>query len=205
VGTNGRKPLIGILGGIAAGKSTAAAEFAKLGCKVVDADRIAHDLLGKKRIKEEITAAFGPGIIDRAGRIDRAALAVEAFSSPEKYALLNGILHPPVLTRIERLIGRYNRLRPVKAIVLDVPLLAEKGLAERCDRLVFVDCRPQLRLERAKNADFPGKNQIRARENFQISLDRKKAVADNVIDNNSDLSALARQVAEFFALFVDKG
>ena len=75
----GKKPVIGILGAIASGKSTVAAEFVKLGCKVVDADDIAHKLLERKAVKEEIAACFGGAILDSAGRIDHKKLAAVVF------------------------------------------------------------------------------------------------------------------------------
>ncbi|MEK7992835.1 MAG: dephospho-CoA kinase, partial [Planctomycetota bacterium] len=75
MGKTWKKPIIGILGGIASGKSTVAAEFAKLGCEVINADKIAHELLENEAVKRQIVAAFGPSILDQKGRIDRKKLA----------------------------------------------------------------------------------------------------------------------------------
>lgn len=201
---NTRQPIIGILGGIASGKSTVAAEFAKLGCKVIDADRIAHRLLAEPQCKERLVSAFGGEILDKEGRISKSALAKAAFRDSKRAKLLNGILHPPVLARTERLIGRFRRRPDIPAIILDMPLLLEAGFSRRCDRIVFVDCRRQLRLQRAKKTGLMDEKQLENRENFQISLDRKAAAADNTIDNNSDFSALARQVAAIFTLLRNK-
>jgi dephospho-CoA kinase len=118
------------------------------------------------------------------------------------YENLNKIIHPFVLKRAKELIKQYNRQRQVKAIVLDMPLLAEVGWAKRCDRLIFVNCNRQKRVDRAKKMGVFDENQIKIRENFQISLDNKAAIADNVIDNNSDFSTLVRQVAEIFSNIV---
>lgn len=193
----GKKPLVGILGGIASGKSTVAREFARLGCKVIEADKIVHELLDKKTVIRQVTAAFGKSISDSKGKISRRKLAQLVFADPDKLAMLNQIIHPMVLKRTELLIDRYNHQDRVRAIILDMPLLVEVGWAKRCDRLIFVNCRPKTRAQRAKKLGFD-KKQIKIRENFQISLDNKAGMADNTIENNSDFSALVRQVADIF-------
>lgn len=198
-----KKPIIGILGGIGSGKSTVAAEFAKLGCKVIDADKIAHELLEREAVKKKIISAFGKGILDSAGKVDHKKLADVVFTDADKLSQLNNIVHPLVLAGAEQLIERYNRQNQVKAIVLDMPLLVEVGWAKRCDRLIFVDCKPQLRADRAKKMGIFNKNQLRIRENLQISVDSKAGLADNIIENNFSFSALARQVADIFSYVVD--
>jgi dephospho-CoA kinase len=204
VGNNIKKPIIGILGGIASGKSTVAAEFAKLGCKVIDADKIVHELLQKTVVKDKITGLFGQAILDSAGKIDHRKLAEVVFTDADKLSSLNKIIHPLVLERTEELIELYNRQGGIKAIVLDMPLLAEVGWTERCDKLIFVDCKPKPRIERAKKMRGLDENQIKIRENFQISLDNKATIADNSIDNNSDFQALVRQVFDVFSYIVNK-
>lgn len=82
---------------------------------------------------------------------------------------------------------------------MDMPLLIEVGWADRCDRLVFVDCKRGLRLKRAKKIGILGENQLRLRENFQISLDKKAGIADNMVDNNSGYAMLAKQVSGIFS------
>jgi len=205
VGGLEKKPIIGILGGVGSGKSTVAAEFGKLGCQVIDADKIAHELLDEPEVKKKITASFGNAILDSAGKIDRKRLADVVFTNGDKLSLLNSIIHPFVLARVERLIARYSHQSKVKAIVLDMPLLVEVGWDKRCDRLIFVDCKQQLRWERAKKIGLFDENCVKIRENFQISLDKKVGLADNVVNNNSDFSALAKQVADIFSYIVDNG
>jgi len=202
VGKTGKKPIIGILGGIASGKSTVAAEFAKLGCKVINADKIAHELLEKDPVKRQVVTVFGPSIIDSKGGINRKKLAKIVFADAKKLSSLNLIVHPLVLEHAERQIEQYSRQDQVPAIVLDMPLLAEVGWAKRCDRLVFVHCSQKIRAERAKKLGFD-ENQLKIRENCQISLDNKAGIADNTIENNSDFSALVRQVADIFTDITD--
>ena len=201
----GKKPIIGILGGIGSGKSTVAEEFVKLGCRKIDADKIAHELLDEPVVKEQVVSSLGKAILDSAGKIDRKKLADIAFVDGNKLSAINKIIHPYVFKRAEELIKQYSRQNQVKAIVLDMPLLVEIGWDKRCDRLIFVDCKRQLRVARAKKPGFFNKNQHKIRENFQISLDNKHNIADNIIDNNSGFSALAEQVTNIFSYIMDNG
>ena len=205
MGGIGKKPIVGIIGGVGSGKSTVAAEFAKLGCKVVDADKIAHDLLEKKAVKKKIVDLFGQTILNAAGAIDHRKLANVVFADADKLSSLNKIIHPLVLGRAEELIKQYNCQNEVKAIVLDMPLLVEVGWARRCDKLIFVDCKWQLRVDRAKKMGVFNENQLKIRENFQIPLDNKANLSDNTVDNNSGFSASARQITDIFSYIMDNG
>ena len=199
MGNTKSKPVIGILGGIGSGKSAVAAEFAKLGCEVIDADKIAHELLDQPEVRQRIVGLFGEGILDSAEKIDRKKLADIVFADAQRLASLNNIIHPLVLKRAEELIDLYKHRAEVKAIVLDIPLLVEVGWAKRCDKLIFVDCQRQIRIDRVKKMGVFDENQIKIRENFQISLDKKARLADNIVDNNSDFSALVKQAANIFS------
>lgn len=197
--------MIGILGGMYSGKSTVAAELAKLGCAVIDADSISHQLLEEKDVLKKIVRVFGKEVLDDKGKIDRSALANRVFGDPAKLAALTGILHPLVMARVEQLIAQYDPQPAVRAIALDMPLLVEVGWEKRCDHVIFVDCAPPVRLERAKKTGVFDADQLKIRENLQISLDKKKRIADNIVDNNSDLSGLSKQIACIFSTIVDKG
>jgi dephospho-CoA kinase len=205
VGNPEKKPIIGILGGVGSGKSTVAEEFVKLGCAVIDADKIAHELLDEPVVKNQVVASFGKAILDSAGKINHKKLADIVFADGNKLSALDKIIHPLVLKQTEELIEQINRQNQVKAIVLDMPLLVEVGWAKRCDKLIFVDCKRQIRAERAKKTGIFNENQLKIRENFQISLDKKSSIADNIIDNNSGFSALAEQVTNIFACVMDNG
>jgi dephospho-CoA kinase len=198
------KPIIGILGGIGSGKSTVAAEFAKLGCKVIDADKIAHELLDEPSVKEQLLSIFGQDILDSSGKINRSKLAEIVFTDDKMLVSLNSIIHPLVLQRAQELIEQYKSQNQIKAIILDMPLLVEVGWHKRCDKLIFVNCEQKLRLQRAKKLGFD-ENHMKIRENFQISLDNKESLADNTIENNSDLSAIANQVTGIFSYIVNNG
>jgi dephospho-CoA kinase len=204
VGKIAEKPVIGILGGIGSGKSTVAAEFAKLGCKVIDADGIAHELLDEPAVRQKVEGIFGQAVLDSSGKIDREKLAEAAFADDLMLDSLNSIIHPLVLQRAQELIEQFESRNNVKAIVLDMPLLVEVGWHKKCDKLIFVNCEKKLRLKRAKKMGF-NENQVKIRENFQISLDNKASLADNTVENNSDFSAIARQVTEIFSYIVNNG
>jgi len=195
-----RKIIIGILGGVYSGKTLVAGRFARLGCAVIDADKIAHGLL--EDYKQQITAVFGSGICRRNGQIDRDRLGERVFQSRENLTKINNILHPPVLARTEELIAEYDSSADIKAIILDMPLLMEVGWAKRCDKLVFVSCSDERRAERAQKNGHSQKNYLKKRDFFQISLDKKADIAHYAVSNNSDLSALAEQVERIFSIII---
>ena len=173
MGKSKKKPIIGILGGVGSGKSTVAAEFAKLGCAVIDADEIAHKLLDKPIVKKKVVSTFGEEILSRTGKISHRKLAGIVFADAGKLAKLNKIIHPLVLKEVGKLIKKaeghlWCRQKRVKAIVLDMPLLAEVGWAKRCDKLVFVKCKQKIRVKRAKNKGIFDVRSLKNRENYQI-------------------------------------
>lgn len=194
-----RKPIIGIIGGIGSGKSTVAAEFEKLGCGVISADAIAHELLDEGPVRDQVCGLFGRGILESSGRIDRKKLARIVFSDGQKLAAMNQVIHPRVFERVEERIAKYNSCVHIKAIVLDVPLLVETGWANRCDRLVFVSCDRKRRDQRIAQAGRMDPREVHIRENFQISVDEKAELADNTVDNNSDFLTLVRQIQDIFS------
>ena len=186
------KLIVGILGGIGSGKSTVAAEFAKLGCDVINADKIAHDILLDEDVKRQLIDAFGEGISGKNGLISHAKLADIVFNSDKNVARINDIIHPLVFDRTNYLIEQYKRQEKTQLIILDAPLLIEAGWTQMCDKLVFIDCDPKIRAQRTE------KN-LKKREKFQISLDTKAKLAHYTICNNSGLSDLADQVAYIFS------
>ena len=192
-------PVIGIVGGVGSGKSAVAGCFADLGCKVLDADAIAHEVLGQPDVLGVLVEQWGPDVLDDAGRVDRRKVAERVFGSPQERDFLNGLIHPPVLERCEAVIEAFRNEPNVVGIVLDMPLLLEVGWEKKCDFLVFVDCCEEIRRLRVqKNGKFDIE-QLKIRENLQISLDKKKEKAHYSVNNNSDKSDMAEQVAQIFS------
>jgi dephospho-CoA kinase len=118
--------------------------------------------------------------------------------TPMPLEALTNIIHPPVLAKVEKLIETYKNDKTFSAIVLDVPLLVETGWERQCDALIFVHCDIKTRLERARSRGLESEKELKIRENFQISLDKKEQMSHYMIYNNSDLSELALQVSRIF-------
>ena len=189
-----KKIIIGILGGIGSGKTTVAREFERLGCGLIDADRMAHKLLEDEHIKSQILNLFGTDICRKNGQIDRDKLGVRVFENAMNVSKIDAIIHPGVFCRCEEMIEQFNGGSDVRAIVLDMPLLVESGWDKRCDKLVFVQCDEEIRYKRIEKHYLLSGNNIKKRENFQISLDKKADIAQYTVSNNSDLSVLTEQV-----------
>ncbi|RPI64669.1 MAG: dephospho-CoA kinase [Planctomycetaceae bacterium] len=190
------KPVIGIVGGVGAGKSTVAAQFASLGCAVIDADAIGHDLLAQPDVQRELVALWGPGVIASDGSVDRAAVAKLAFASPESVAALNAIMHWRIRRRIEEGIAAGNADANVRAIVLDAAIMIEAGWDDLCTHLVFVSAGEAERQRRV--ADGRGWDRLawQSREKSQFSLDTKRKRCYFSIDNDASIFCLSEQVRE---------
>jgi dephospho-CoA kinase len=199
-----RKPVIGILGGIGAGKSTVAAELAALGCAVIDGDQLGHEALGEPAVKAELVAAYGRSILlGESGTIDRAALGKIVFDSPAELTRLNALTHPLIRRGIERRIAAVVADPSVRAIVLDAALLLETDWQELCTHWVFVQADDQTRCRRAGAKKGWDRAAWKKREKSQKSLDIKAAKAEYVVDNSSGLSHLREQVRLIFHRIVD--
>jgi len=197
------KKIIGITGGIASGKSTVAAEFARLGCAVIDADAIVSDLLQDENVISDLKNALGKEITGADGKIDRYSMAGIVFKSKKNVELTNSIIHPLVFQQTELLIEKYNNSEGIKAIVLDMPLLVEVGWHKKCDKIVFIESEQAQRTRRASKKSLKNEKNLKNRQNFQISLDKKAQIAHYTIINNSDLKDLTDQVVRIFSIIMD--
>ena len=192
-----RPIVIGLLGGIASGKSAAAALLAGARGVVVDADRIAREVLQSPEVRQEVVAAFGPAVLGPQGSVDRERLGALVFSSPEARATLERFTHPRIRAKIraELEAARANR---VPRVVLDVPLLLENDaqhhLVSECDVLVFVDADPRIRDARAVAGRGWPSGEVARRERAQMPLDPKRARADHVLTNDGTRASLEIQV-----------
>ena len=196
------KPVIGLLGGVGAGKSTVAAEFVRLGCGLVDADAVGHALLDEPSVKAELRELMGADVFDQAGKVDRAAVARRVFDSPERLAALNALLHPRIRTRMAEQIEAMRADHDVPAIVVDAPLLLETDCHELCTQFVFVRAPDRLRARRVADERQWSRSEWQRREKSQKPLDMKASKADHVVDNCSSLSRLREQVRTIFQTVV---
>jgi dephospho-CoA kinase len=193
--------VIGLVGGVAAGKSTVAAEMARLGAAVVDGDRIGHQVLLAPVVRRAIRRRWGAEVHSPGGEVDRAALAKVVFNDPKELSALNRILHPRIRREMQRQIASARRSPGVVAVVLDAAVMFEAGWDDLCSAIVFVKAPSSARSGRsaAKGWDRAG---WRKREIAQISLDRKRRKSDYMVDNSSSVSRLRDQVRELFLSLV---
>ncbi|MEU3194703.1 dephospho-CoA kinase [Streptomyces sp. NPDC006992] len=191
---------VGLTGGIGSGKSEVARLFAECGAVVVDADRIAREVVepgtpGLAAIVDE----FGAEVLTPEGRLDRPRLAALVFADPERRAALNAIVHPLVGERSAELERAARQADPDAVVVHDVPLLVENGLAQLYDTVVVVDAAAETRLDRLVRLRGTDEDEARARMAAQAGREERLAVADLVIDNNGPLAELAPRVREIWS------
>lgn len=202
-------PVIGLTGGIAAGKSTVSGRLAALGAHVIDADRVGHRVLmrGGGEAHAAVVRAFGTEILDEAGEIVRARLGRRVFGAPERLAELNRLTHPPMAERMRREIEevRARRPSPPPFIVLDAAVLFEAGWEALCDEVWTVSTAPERALERlvARNRMTP--EAARARIDAQLGNPAREARADRVIRNDGHPDTLAAAVDALAAKVTDAG
>jgi dephospho-CoA kinase len=189
----GLRPVIGLLGGVASGKSLVAAQFAQLGCAVVDADRIVHELLREPAIRQAIRERFGDAVLDASGEVDRPALAARAFASREDLEALESIVHPETCRRIKAAVAKARR-GGAAAVVLDAPLILEKGLDRLCDYMVYVSAPEEVRHHRAGQTRGWNPAEVTRREATQVSLKTKQDRADYIVDNRTSPEHTFEQV-----------
>jgi dephospho-CoA kinase len=183
--------LIGLTGNIATGKSTVAKMLAELGATVIDADALVHELQRPGApVYNAMVAAFGPGILDRAGEIDRKALGSIVFADPEKLRALESIVHPAVLIESVRRIME----APTEIVVYEAIKLIEAGRAEMCDALWVVTARSDVQLQRLMRDRQLSEAEARQRIEAQPPQSEKIKRATVVIGNSAALTDTRQQV-----------
>ncbi|GLW97394.1 dephospho-CoA kinase [Microtetraspora sp. NBRC 16547] len=187
---------VGLTGGIGSGKSEVSRRLAEHGAVVIDADKIAREVVepGTEGLKE-IVEAFGDDVLRADGTLDRERLGSIVFADAGKLAVLNGIVHPKVGARTHEL----QEAAPADAIVVyDVPLLAENGLAPMYDVVVVVDASDEIRLGRLRRHRGMSEQDARARIAAQAAREERLKIADVVIANEGPLEDLDARVAELW-------
>jgi dephospho-CoA kinase len=183
--------LVGLTGGIGAGKSTVAQLLAARGAVVVDADRLAREVVepGTEGLAE-VRARFGSEVLAADGSLDRKALAGRVFGDADALAALNAIVHPRVADRFRQ---RLAELPAAAVVVHDIPLLVETGAAGRYDLVVVVEAPEPVRVRRLATRGLTEPEAL-ARVRAQAPAEERAAVADVVIDNDGPQERLAPQV-----------
>ncbi|MCA0143497.1 dephospho-CoA kinase [Blastococcus sp. LR1] len=187
---------IGLTGGIGSGKSTVSALLAARGATVVDADRIAREVLepGTPGLAAVVTE-FGPEVLTSEGALDRAVLAAIVFADDAARGRLDAIVHPLVRKRSAELV---SAVPPDAVVVNDVPLLVETGQAGSYDLVVVVEADPETRVSRLIGRGL-SEADARARIAAQATDEQRRAVADVVVDNSGTQEQLAEQVERLWA------
>ena len=186
---------VGLTGGLGTGKSTVSQALIKHGVPVIDADRIAREVVERNGPAfQGIVQAFGSGILQQNGNLDRALLAKVVFGDSKKLLQLEQLIHPYVQDEVLRQ-RRWLQDQHHQWAVYDVPLLFEKGLKYQFDFIVVVSVTDvQTQIQRLKLRNSWNDEEIQKRLNSQLPLSEKMAHADYVIRNDADLSSLEKKV-----------
>jgi len=191
-----KKPIIGLCGAIGAGKSRVAAEFERLGCRVVDSDRLSHEVLAQPEVVKTLREWWGPEVVAADGGPDRRRIAGIVFADGEEKRRLESLLHPLIARRRAAIILAVRDSTAVKAIIIDSPLLFEANLDRGCDTIVFVDAGESQRLRRLRESRGWDAEEVRRREQWQTPLPEKRSRAEFVVSNDGPPERLASQVAD---------
>jgi dephospho-CoA kinase len=185
---------VGLTGGIGAGKSEVSRLLVEHGAVLIDADRIAREVVapGTPGLAA-VVEAFGEDVLAEDGGLDRPKLGSIVFADPDRLAVLNSIVHPLVGARSREL---ESAAAEDAVVVHDVPLLAENALAPLYDLVVVVDASPETQLDRLVRLRGMSEQDARARMAAQATREKRLEIADVVIDNDVPLEELRRRVQE---------
>lgn len=192
--------VVALTGGIGSGKSAVSRHLESLGVPVLDADRLAHQLVepGSPAL-EEIQTAFGAHLIDDAGQLDRDALRQLVFDQPEHRQRLEDILHPRILQSMREWLA--TQTSPYAVLV--IPLLFETGQLELADRVLVVDCEESLQISRVSARDGLSDAQIGQILNAQVDRATRLRGADDVIENKGNLLELIEATEEMHQRYLE--
>ncbi len=190
---------VGLTGGIATGKSYVTQLLRQLGCEVVDADVIAHQVIEPGQpAHQEIVSEFGSEIVGENGVIDRARLAAIVFADPARRQRLEAIVHPRVKEAQERWLAEVAARNPEAIAIVDAALLIEAGAYRYFDKVVVVYCEPQLQLERLMKRNQLTRQEALSRISSQMPAAEKLKYADYVINTSGSFAETRQQVLALY-------
>ncbi|MEQ3474486.1 dephospho-CoA kinase [Enterococcus cecorum] len=185
--------VLGITGGIATGKSSVVQHFIDLGFPVVDADIIARHLLDQnEQAYNEVVKVFGSEILQENGEINRQSLGALVFNYPDKLKQLDELMAPFLQESILAAIKQASQNQ--KLVIVDVPLMYEKGYDEWMDQVAVVYCTPNQQLKRLMQRNQLTEKEAKQRMDSQLPIEMKKLLAEVVFDNSNDLTQTIQQV-----------
>ncbi len=201
--------VVGLTGGICTGKSTVSRMLRDLGARIIDSDAIAHEIQAPGQpAHAAIVRAFGPVVLDEAGRIDRRKLGALVFADRARRAALEAIMHPAIIAESDRRV-REALAAGVQLVVVDAALLVEVGRHRTFPRLILVAASEAEQVRRLRERNGLGEAEARQRLTAQMPLAEKRKVAHHVIENSGSLEETAAQVrrlhAELMALAAATG
>lgn len=179
-----RAAVIGVTGGIGAGKSTVARALGRLHCVVIDSDAVAHELLRSPEMIETIKREWGAAVCSPTGEIDRSALGAKVFADARELQKLEDLLYPRIHEHRRKVMADFAGDPKIRAFVFDAPKLFEAGVDKECDAVIFVDADEDVRRQRVAESRGWSHAELARREKMQIPLDKKRAMADYVVVNN---------------------
>jgi dephospho-CoA kinase len=192
-----RKPVLGLVGGIGAGKSTVATALVRHGGKVVAGDPLGHEALEQPDILARVADIWGDrGILTADGKVDRKKFGRIVFPSPVERSRLEHLVHPYIEQRIREEIEKAIADPATKFVILDAAVMLEAGWDGVCDKLVYVDAPRSVRLERVQRQRGWTDQDLANREAVQMPCEKKKERADVVVDNGGPPEATTAQVDE---------
>lgn len=185
---------VGLTGGMACGKSFVAAELGRLGCHIIEADEVGHQVLEPGgEAYDAVVAAFGAGILDEQRRIDRTRLAELAFRGAAEIEKLNAIVHPAVRARAQHEFQRLGERDPHGVVIYVAAILIESGAYQEVDKIIVVGCDRAQQLARALHRSDATEASVLARLERQMPVEKKKEFADFVIDTSGTKEETLRQ------------
>ena len=190
---------VGLTGGLASGKSFVGGALERLGCKLIEADKLGHEvLLPDGPAYSSVVREFGRGILGPDGAIDRKRLALEVFAKKERLLLLNSLVHPEVRKRTDELMAAYFAEDPNAIVVVEAAIHIETGGYKRFDRLILVVCQERQQIERAMERGAT-REEAMARLASQMPLAEKRKYADYVIDTSGAKEDTLLQTEEVYS------
>ena len=193
-----RKPILGLIGAIGAGKSTVAKLLAARGGAVVDADTLGHDALDQPEIRERVVGWWG-NVLKPDGRVDRRKVATIVFASPEERRKLEHLVFPYIRRRCEDAIQQAANNVQTEFVVLDAAVMLEAGWVGVCDRLLYVDAPRELRLRRLAERSGWTAADLDAREAAQMPAAEKQRLSDAILMNTGTIEQLEQELAKLLA------
>lgn len=190
---------VGLTGSIAVGKSFVTSVFAELGCRVLDADQTAREVVmpGATGLKA-VVQSFGKDVLAPDGTLDRAHMASIVFADEEKRLRLNHILHPFIIARQDEILREWEREEPNGIAIVDAALMIESGGYKRFDKLIVVHCRPEVQLERLMLRDKLTLAEAQRRIASQMPQEEKQRYADYLIDTSDGFEPTRERTAEVY-------